>query len=82
MMTLSSNGTLAIHRPERTIILEHITPAQREQALISIGYRPVVARAVAAGDLAMRTRTIGLARYIGLLAPIDTTVAREAGLVR
>ena len=82
MMTLSTNGTLAIHRPGRTIVIDHITRTRREQALIAIGHSATIARAVAAGDLAARIRTIDLARYIGLIARVDTTEARAAGLIK
>ena len=82
MMTLSTNGVLAVHRPGRTIVIETVTLASQERALIDNGHSATVARAAVAGDLAVRVRAIDLARAIGLLAPTDTTEARAAGLIK
>lgn len=81
-MTMSSAGTLVERRNDRSVILDRITRTRREQALIAVGHSAPIARAVAAGDLAVRIRTIDLARSIGLIALIDTTEARAAGLIK
>lgn len=82
-MTLSPSGLLIVSRPDRAIILDRDTSATRRvAALMGIGHSVAIARAVVAGDLAVRVRAVDLGRYIGLLAPVNTTEARAAGLVQ
>lgn len=81
MMELTDQQ-LTIRRPGRTIAIEVVTTERRITALIGIGHSATVARAVAAGDLAIRVRAVDLARSVGLLALVDTSEARAAGLLK
>ena len=68
MMTLSTNGMLAVHRPGRTIILGTVTPASREQALLASGYGPTAARLIVAGVPRMLAQAVQLLDWHDALA--------------
>ena len=67
-MTLSTNGTLAVHRPGRVIVIETVTPASRERALLASGYGPVAARLIVAGVPRMLAQAVQLLDWHDALA--------------
>lgn len=60
MMTISTNGILAIHRPGRTIIVGCITSATRISGLIATGRAPVAAELIVAGAPPMLASAVSL----------------------
>lgn len=60
---------------------EMVQPDNASQMLITQGYRPSVARAVAYGGLVKMIDVLLVARMAGLLT-IDTSEARQRGLVQ
>ena len=64
MMTLSSNGTLAVHRGDRAIIIGHVTGADRVNGLIATGRAPVAAALIVnAGAPTMYASAVSLVGF-------------------
>lgn len=80
MMKMNEDRSLMFLRPGRQITIE--TPYQRAVNLISVGWRAVVAYAVATGEIENRVRAIKIARLAGLISKPDVGEARQRGLVR
>lgn len=83
MMYLSETGALVIRRHARTIALTPpLTDADRIAALVKRGHSDGVARALVYGGMGTRMDVVTVARECRLLARVDTTEARDAGLIK
>ena len=82
MMTMSSNGTLAIHRPGRTIIVGRITGLDRVNALVAVGRAPQTAELILAGAPHMLASAVELLGWHDAWAVLDTAEFHHAALWR
>lgn len=79
MMMLSTNGTLAVLRPGRTVIIGRVTAADRVAGLVATGRAPVAATLIVAGAPRMYASAVSLVGWHDALdsVALDTPEIEE-----